>query len=290
MYWQLVTAMFMHGGFGHILVNMWGLYLFGTLIALHLKTRRFLIMYFISGLCGNFLWLAFNWKSVAYIEQIIGGKVMYAMLNVVGVNVAETSIKVLGAGGITSSIPFDNIIPMGVVGASGALFGVLIATAMLEPDRQFIMLLFPVPMKTKTLVAVYAVVEIFLAQSSHGNVAHLAHIGGLIGGYLYIHFFCKDLIRWEPLSFLQPKRRGTSPAGWTMHTASPFTFTGKSDYDFERHVQDPSRSVTQKELDYLLDKGFPERNQQFIRCGNGDAAQSARTDAQTLKQPQKQMP
>ncbi|MDD5697725.1 MAG: rhomboid family intramembrane serine protease [Victivallaceae bacterium] len=209
MYWQIVSTMFMHGGFMHILFNMWGLYLFGTLIAPHLRTVRFLVLYFLSGICGSLLWLAFNWNSPAY-----------------------------------------------VVGASGALFGILIATAMLEPDRQFIILLFPVPMKAKTLVAIYAVVEILSVQGSSGNVAHLAHVGGLIGGYLYIRLFCSDLIAWEPLGFLFPHQKSRSRSGrgsWTINTP-PLYFTGKTEFDFDRHLRDPDAAVTQKELDYLLDK------------------------------------
>ncbi|MCK4983049.1 MAG: rhomboid family intramembrane serine protease [Victivallaceae bacterium] len=255
MYWQIITSMFMHGGFTHILINMWGLYLFGTLVAPHLKTVRFLTMYFISGLCGNFLWLAFNWESVAYVRKILNSQSVYALLNVVGVNAADLTVNVLGAGGIVSSIPFDNIIPVGLVGASGALFGVLIATAMLEPNKEFILLLFPVPMKAKTLVAIYAVVEIISAHSSVGNVAHLAHIGGLIGGYLYIRLFCRRLIIWDPVSaLLRSKKFGgrkTSSKGWTVNTP-PLNFKTKSKFDFEN--KDPETPVSQKELDYLLDK------------------------------------
>ncbi len=206
MYWQIVTSMFMHGGFFHILVNMWGLYLFGTLIAPHLKTARFLTMYFISGICGSLLWLAFSWNT-----------------------------------------------PAVVVGASGALCGVLIATAMLEPDREFIMLFFPFPMKTKTLVAVYAVVEIISAPSQLDGVAHLAHLGGLIGGYLYIELFCRQLIAWEPLGFLFPNiktGRQRTDHGWTIKT-TPLKFKTK-DFNFEEKNQ--SAPVSQKELDYLLDK------------------------------------
>lgn len=206
MYWQIISSMFLHGNFMHLLVNMWGLYLFGTLVAPHLKTARFLTMYFIGGICGSLLWLSFNWY-----------------------------------------------IPAFVVGASGALFGVLIATAMLEPNREFILLLFPFPMKAKTLVAVYAVVEIISTQSSVGNTAHLAHIGGLIGGYVYLHIFSRNLIIWEPLAFLLPKRKSggnkTSSEGWTV-SATPLKFKTK-DFNFEERGAKP---VSQKELDFLLDK------------------------------------
>ena len=206
MYWQIVSCMFMHGGFMHILVNMWGLYLFGTLIAPHLKIARFLTMYFISGICGSLLWLAFNWNT-----------------------------------------------PTTVVGASGALFGVLIVTAMLEPDREFIMLFFPFPMKTKTLVAVFTVVEIVMLLNQADGVAHLAHLGGIIGGYLYIELFCRNLIAWEPLGFLFPNRKlggQSSNHGWTIKT-TPLKFKTK-DFNFEE--RDQSAPVSQKELDYLLDK------------------------------------
>ncbi|MFA6715018.1 MAG: rhomboid family intramembrane serine protease [Victivallaceae bacterium] len=257
MYWQIITSMFMHGGFTHILVNMWGLYLFGTLVAPHLKTARFLILYFTAGLCGNFLWLAFNWKSVAYMEQSFGGQTFYTLLDVVGVDVATTSIKAAGAGGAVSLIPFDSILPLSVVGASGALFGILIATAMLEPNREFILLLFPVPMKAKTLVAIYAIIELISTQGPAGNVAHLAHLGGLLGGYLYLIFFCQREIIWDPVQALislvrKKKYTGrTSSAGWTINTP-PLKFNTKPKFDFDKRGSDTP--VTQKELDYLLDK------------------------------------
>lgn len=210
MYWQIVTSMFLHGGFTHILVNMWGLYLFGTLVTPHMKTARFLTMYFISGICGSLLWLAFNWNTPAL-----------------------------------------------VVGASGALFGVLVATAMLEPNREFILLLFPVPMKAKTLVAIYAAVEILSVPSAIGNIAHLAHLGGLLGGYLYIRIFCSEIIIWDPVLallglFYKKKFTGTKPSskGWTVKTA-PLNFKTK-EFNFEE--KSSGTPVTQKELDYLLDK------------------------------------
>ncbi|QSH41037.1 rhomboid family intramembrane serine protease [Lentisphaerota bacterium ZTH] len=210
MYWQIITAMFLHGGFTHILFNMWGLYLFGTLIAPRMGTVRFLLMYFISGISGNLLWLLFNWNS-----------------------------------------------PYPVVGASGALFGVLIATAMLEPNREFIMLFFPMPMKCKTLVMVYAVLEIFLELRGGGNVAHLAHLGGLVGGYIYIRIFCKQLIAWDIWDLFSKKKRMPKNdarfRGWKVHNAKSWN-AGSSGMDFERHEKDENAQVSQKELDHLLDK------------------------------------
>ncbi len=200
--WTLLTCMFVHGGFGHLFVNMWGLYLFGTMIAPVMGKSRFLQMYFISGIGGGILWLLFNWHS---------------------------------------NIP--------VVGASGALFGVLIAAAMLYPNKQFLMLFFPVPMKTKTLVLVYAGIEIMMQLSVSDNVAHLAHLGGFLGGYLYVRLFMRREIAWDPLSFISSK------ASSIPHRNSwrPWTPDNQTDASSDSQV-DVDAQVSQKELDRLLNK------------------------------------
>lgn len=198
--WTLFTSMFVHGGFSHLLVNMWGLYLFGTIIAPVMGKSRFLKMYFISGVGGGLLWLLFNWNS---------------------------------------NIP--------VVGASGALFGVMMAAAMIDPNRQFLMLFFPVPMKTKTLVVVYAVLEIMLELSAADNVAHLAHLGGFVGGYLYLKFAMRREIAWDPLRSLFSKAPSIQPrSSWR-----PWKPVEHADDD--GHF-DADAQVSQKELDRLLDK------------------------------------
>jgi membrane associated rhomboid family serine protease len=205
--WQLATAMFLHSKVTimHLLFNMWGLYLFGTIVAPVLGARRFLTLYLISGVCGNLLWMLFNWDS-----------------------------------------------PVGLVGASGALFGIMLATAMLYPDKEFIMIFLPVPMKTKTLVIVYAVIEVFSELSMQDNIAHLAHLGGFLGGYVYIKFLFGKNIPWDLFGFLIPgvKKTFNPPPGWTLH---PQPRQEKGD-DYEEHLRNPDQKVTQRELDQILDK------------------------------------
>ena len=203
--WQIVSAMFLHGGFTHLLFNMWGLYLFGTIVAPVLGARRFLILYFISGIGGNLLWMAFNWNS-----------------------------------------------PAVLIGASGALFGIMLATAMLYPDKEFILIFLPVPMKTKTLVIVYAVIEVFSELSMQDNIAHLAHLGGFLAGYVYIKFLFGNNVPWDLFGFLIPgtKKSFTPPPGWTMQQ-QPQQQQGN---DYEEHLRNPSQKVTQRELDQILDK------------------------------------
>lgn len=202
--WQLVTAMFIHGNFWHLFFNMWGLYLFGTIIAPWLGAKRFLALYFISGISGNLFWMLFNWNS-----------------------------------------------PAGLIGASGALFGIMLATAMLEPDKQFIMLFLPVPMKTKTLVVVYAVLEVISELSMQDNIAHLAHLGGFLGGYVYIKFLFGSNVPWDLFGFLKrgPKKSFSTPPGWSIHPPPV-----QEEEGYGRHANNPDLQVTQRELDQILDK------------------------------------
>jgi membrane associated rhomboid family serine protease len=129
--------MFLHGGFWHVLFNMWGLYLFGLVILPVLGTTRFLTLYFLSGVSGGFLWILLNWNARA---------VLY--------------------------------------GASGAVFGVIMAAAMLYPTMRIQLLFPPIPMTMKTLVIAFAVIEILSELSSgRGGVAHLVHLAGFISAY-----------------------------------------------------------------------------------------------------------
>ncbi len=206
--WQLVSYMFLHANFMHIFMNMWGLYLFGTIIAPKMGAGRFLSMYFLCGIVGGLVWTALNWQTGAYL-----------------------------------------------LGASGAVFGVLMATAMLYPDQKFLLLFFPVPIKTKTLVVIYAILEV-LSNAKIDQVAHIVHLAGLVTAYIFIKVLYKDQA-WDPLGFLfSPKKRGAgsakAPKGWEVHKPKPETYRnpgndGTTDASGEA-------MVTQRELDKILDK------------------------------------
>jgi membrane associated rhomboid family serine protease len=141
-FWRLATYMFAHGGFWHILMNMWGLFLFGRLVEQALGARRFLQLYFTSGIIGGLIWLLANWGS---------------------------------------SVP--------VVGASGAVFGVMMAAAMMYPNHMIMLLFPPIPMRLKTFVLVFALIEVFSQLGHRGTgVAHLAHLGGLLGAFVYMRW------------------------------------------------------------------------------------------------------
>ena len=205
-WYQLATYMFFHDGFSHIFFNMYGLYLFGSMVAPILGRTRFLILYFLSGIGGALLHLAANWGA---------------------------------------KYP--------TVGASGALFGVMLAVAMFRPNTEMFMLFIPVPIKMKTMVVVYALLEI-LSSGKLDNIAHLAHLGGFIGAYLYLIIFCKKDVVWSLKDLF--KGFGSSGRGKTYdrHGPSGGGSSGGAKSDPTGAPQPHITHVSQMEVDRLLDK------------------------------------
>ncbi len=144
--YQLVTHMFVHAGFAHIFMNMFGLFMFGRALEMMLGSKRFFILYFVSGLGAAILQL-----FIFYIQG--------------------------------SASP--------MVGASGAIFGILAAFAVYFPNVELMLIFFPVPIKAKYFVAIYAVLELFqgVANFQYDNVAHFAHLGGAIAGFILTRFW-----------------------------------------------------------------------------------------------------
>lgn len=193
--YRLFTYMFVHGGFAHIFFNMWGLYIFGSLLESRIGAARFFNLYVISGLCGAGLWMLSNWDS---------------------------------------SIP--------CIGASGAVFGITIATAMFFPDMKIMLLLPPIPMKLKTFAIVFGILEVFFELTgTQRGVAHLAHLGGFLGGYLYIRMLYKNEV-WDIFSFFKSKKSQQSQGLYSMNNPPP----GWNVTNTEK--------VSQSELDRILDK------------------------------------
>lgn len=170
--WRLGTYMFAHStrSIFHILLNMWGLYIFGKPLENQIGGERFLKLYFVSGLIGGVIWLIFNSSPM-------------------GVNIAGEP-----------QYP-------SVVGASGSVFGTMMAAAMLAPNRRYMLLFPPIPIRLKTLVTVFAVIEIYstIGRAQGSAVAHLAHLGGLIGGYLFVVYGVRGGGRFKLWRFILEK-------------------------------------------------------------------------------------
>ena len=156
--WQPFTYMFMHGGLGHLLSNMFALLIFGSGIETFFGSKRFLIYYLITGIGASFIYTFVN---------------IYDMIQF-----------------SPDSEPYWILAATPMVGASGAIFGILIAYAYLFPNNELIIFPFPIPIKAKYLVGFYGVYELYEGiQGTSMGVAHFAHVGGLLVGFILLRYF-----------------------------------------------------------------------------------------------------
>ena len=185
--WQIVTHMFMHGGFAHIFFNMFALWMFGTSIERIWGPKRFLIYYLITGFGAFFL----HYLVVAF------------QISQIAPDISPEILAYIKEGSTNFSFPSANreqiqqlwyLYNTPVVGASGAVFGILLAFGMMFPNTRLIMLFFPVPIKAKYFVIGYGAIELFsgIANRPGDNVAHFAHLGGMLFGYFLIKYWNKN--------------------------------------------------------------------------------------------------
>ncbi|MCK5134596.1 MAG: rhomboid family intramembrane serine protease [Bacteroidales bacterium] len=180
--WQLVTHMFMHGGLTHIFFNMWALWIFGKTLESVWGSKRFLIYYLATGLGA-----AFFHMLVTYIQLAPDLAALKAAYSVNRINMALLN-EILQPGNQFYSLGRDLIRP--TVGASGAVYGVLLAFGMLFPNTPLFIIPIPFPIKAKWLVIGFGVLELYLGVTqSGGNIAHFAHLGGMIFGFILIKYW-----------------------------------------------------------------------------------------------------
>ncbi len=167
--WQLITYMFLHEGFQHIFFNMFAVWMFGRIMEETWGAKRFLVFYL---LCG------------------IGAGVMQEICQFVHYEIAFAQYEQVSMGGyiVPMKTYLDGIL---TVGASGAVYGILLGYGMTFPDNQLFIIPFPFPIKAKWLVIGYVVLELGLGlrASAADNVAHFAHLGGMLVGFLIILYW-----------------------------------------------------------------------------------------------------
>lgn len=169
---QLVTHMFMHGNLGHIFSNMFALFMFGSILERFWGGQRFLFFYLSTGF------------GAVLLHMLVQVYLVYDATGMVDplFSALEQHPEIAGT-------YFSN-----TVGASGAVFGILVAFGMLFPNTELMLMFFPVPIKAKYFVSMYVLWEIYRGISmSHGdNVAHFAHLGGALFGYILVKIWNKN--------------------------------------------------------------------------------------------------
>ena len=196
--WQIITHMFMHGSFMHILFNLMTLYSFGPVLEQVLGDKKYVLLYFVSGLGAFFLFNLWNFVEVEQIKSSLQslGFDLAGYMDGERVSFKGNSEAVLEQQGLVSKL--QSIISVPMVGASGAIFGVIAAFATLYPDAKIMLMFIPVPVKVKYLMPVVIIVSIYLGVTGNaGGIAHLAHVGGALVGFILAKIWKKHLYRFN---------------------------------------------------------------------------------------------
>jgi membrane associated rhomboid family serine protease len=194
-FWQYVTHMFMHGSFAHILFNMYGLWAFGTPLEQMWGKKKFIFFYFSAGIGAGLIYTLVNYYQFNNIYELF--------INA-GLNDSEV-LSVLKSGStndarVVSAISqeqFNEITSLyntPAVGASGAIYGVLVAFGLFFKDAKLALIFFPVPIAAKYFIPVMILGDLFFGMTKYsvGNVAHFAHIGGALIGFIIAWYWKKN--------------------------------------------------------------------------------------------------
>jgi len=167
--WQIITYMFLHGGWTHILFNMFALFSFGPIVEYSIGSKRFFNLYFICGI------------GAVVLQMLVQAYEVHSMTG----SFTLGHMQISDPGTIAR---LQGIYDGPILGASGAIFGLLIAFGMLYPNMELMILFIPVPVKAKYIIPVYVVIELFLgvSQFAGDDVAHFAHIGGALLGFIMV--------------------------------------------------------------------------------------------------------
>lgn len=201
-YWQPLTHMFMHGDLGHIFFNMFALYMFGTPIEQMWGRNKFIFFYLSTGFGAAALQLGLYYFQVNEVSELLisqgqTGSQIAAFFETR--DLPYSLIELIGREKLLTGISAYNAV---MVGASGALYGVLVAFAFLFPNARLMLLFPPIPVKAKVLVPLLILGDLFFGFTSYsiGPIAHFAHVGGAITGLIMMWYWKKnqfDHNRWD---------------------------------------------------------------------------------------------
>ena len=194
---QLVTYMFMHSSvdFTHILFNMFAVWMFGKVLEGVWGSKRFLIYYMVTGVGAGLIQMLVAYIRLMPLQNLLGPEELQFIAEH-GYNLANGGQLDTPSALLSNPVVVDTIflINTTTVGASGAVFGVLLAFGMLFPNTELMLLFPPIPIKAKWFVLGYGALELYsgFANNAGDNVAHFAHLGGMLFGFFLIQLWKKD--------------------------------------------------------------------------------------------------
>ncbi|TXD85288.1 rhomboid family intramembrane serine protease [Subsaximicrobium wynnwilliamsii] len=226
--WQIITHMFMHGNFMHILFNMFALWMFGTAVEQVLGSKKFLFVYFSAGLGAVLFQLGFYYVKYyfafdgiqglgmtsqmiheivninaidgQYIKPTLFEKGLYPILNNFNFNA-----DLINQNAFISLFEMNNIVAASMVGASGCIMGILAAFGMMNPNAKLMLIFLPIPIKAKYFIPGIIALDVISAISgqsffSPSNTAYMAHIGGALTGFIIMWYWKRTQFnqnRWD---------------------------------------------------------------------------------------------
>ncbi len=236
--YQFVTYMFLHGGLTHIFFNMFALWMFGSVIERVWGPRKFLFYYICCGIGAGVAQ-----EIVQYASYTLEGISAYQYVNAGGVQMTTDAYINLWT----------------TIGASGAVYAILLAFGMIFPNERLFIIPFPFPIKAKWLVVGYIAIELFSAMSGPGDgVAHMAHLGGMLFGFLLIRYWQKHpdssqrFGRSNGMEFFENMKRRYDQRQQQNHMKAEHThFDPRRETDEEYNAR---KRQNQEEIDAILDK------------------------------------
>ncbi|WP_424494458.1 rhomboid family intramembrane serine protease [Salinimicrobium sp. GXAS 041] len=202
--WQLVTHMFMHGGFMHILFNMYALWAFGSPIEQILGQKKFLFFYFSAGIGAAIIHTLVNYYQVetGYNALLNAGMDPQAIQQML--ETGQYSTGILNSVSKEVLTEFYTAFNTPAVGASGAIYGILVAFGMMFPNVELFLLFVPVPVKAKYFIPALIAIDLFSGFTGYslfgGGIAHFAHVGGALFGFIMMWYWKKNQFnqnRWD---------------------------------------------------------------------------------------------
>ena len=240
--YQFITYQFLHGGFTHLFFNMFALWMFGCVIENVWGPKKFIFYYIFcgvgAGLCQELV------QYISFAADGLTSMDPNQMLNVNGQHLMTV----------------DQVMNLSsTIGASGAVYGILLAFGMTFPNERIFIFPLPIPIKAKWFVAIYAIIEFVSAMSSVGDgVAHMAHIGGMLFGFLLILYWRKHPNSYFNVDATRQFFDRWSRASRTSSTSHTSSTSYTSNTTYSRPEDDMAYNVRknarQEEIDKILDK------------------------------------
>lgn len=183
--YQLITYMFMHGSFGHIFFNMFALWMFGNVLENFWGPKKFLLYYLVTGVGAVLVQMAINYFQISHLEASMTQEQISTVLNE-GYKIIQENKNYMDP----SMAQLNALYNTTTIGASGAVFGILLAFGMIFPNS-LIYVYFAIPIKAKWFVIIYGALELYSGISNNpaDNVAHFAHLGGMLFGLLLMLYW-----------------------------------------------------------------------------------------------------